>query len=87
MASVNRIGFLALALAFAWHGASSAALVEVGDLNIIDDPGNPSDGLRYLDMTYSDGLTLADALANAQATYPNARAATPAAFLYKWVCG
>ncbi|MEQ9406889.1 MAG: hypothetical protein RIK87_04150 [Fuerstiella sp.] len=55
----------------------SAGIIQVGDLNIIDDPGNPSNGLRYLDMSFSDGLTLADALANAQATYPNARLATP----------
>jgi hypothetical protein len=53
-----------------------AAVVEVGDLNIIDDSSNPSDGLRYLDLSFSDGLTLADALANAQSTYSNARLAT-----------
>jgi len=54
-----------------------ASIDEVGDLNIINDMTNPSDGLRYLDMTFSDGLTLADALANAQATYADARLATP----------
>jgi len=53
-----------------------AAVVEVGDLNIIDDSSYPSDGLRYLDLSFSDGLTLADALANAQLTYSNARLAT-----------
>jgi len=60
--------------------SASATVIEVGDLNIINDSGNPSDGLRFLDMTYSDGLTLADALSAAQATYPNARLATPSEF-------
>jgi len=54
-----------------------ASIDEVGDLNIINDITNPSNGLRYLDMTFSDGLTLAGALANAQATYADARLATP----------
>jgi hypothetical protein len=57
--------------------SARATIIEVGDLNIIDDAGNSSDGLRFLDMTYSDGLTMAAALTNAQATYPNARLATP----------
>ena len=56
------------------------AIVQIGELNVIDDPGNASDGLRYLDMTFSDGLGLAGALANAQASYPDARVATPAEF-------
>ena len=56
---------------------SHAGIIEVLDLNIIDDAGNASDGLRFLDMTYSDGLTQAVALSNAQATYSNARLATP----------
>ena len=59
---------------------AQAAVVEVGDLNIINDAGNASDGLRYLDMTYSDGLTLAGALTNAQATYANVRVATASEF-------
>ena len=54
-----------------------AATIEMGDLNIIDDAGNPSDGLRFLDLSFSEGRTLADALTNAQATYGNARLATP----------
>ena len=70
-------GILALILCLLVQGMTTAAIVESGDLNIIDDPGNPSHGLRYLDMTYSDGKTLADALAAAQAVYPNARKATP----------
>jgi len=59
---------------------AQTAVVEVGDLNIINDAGNPSDGLRYLDMSYSDGLSQAAALANAQATYANARIATASEF-------
>lgn len=58
--------------------SANAAVIEVGDLNIINDAGNASDGLRFLDMTYSVGLTQADALANAQATYADARIATSA---------
>jgi len=58
--------------------ATFGEVIEDGDLNIIiDEPGNASNGLRYLDMTYSDGLGLTAALANAQATYSNARLATP----------
>lgn len=59
---------------------AAADIMEVGDLNIIDQAGNASDGLRYLDMSYSDGLTMADALANARATYANARLATASEF-------
>ena len=67
-----------VALLVVLPGASFGGLVtEVGDLNIIDDDGNPSNGLRYLDLTFSKGRTLASALANAQATYSNARLATP----------
>jgi hypothetical protein len=69
------VAIIAFSVSFA--GASEATVIEVGDLNIIDDPGNPSDGLRFLDMTYSDGLTLAAALTNAQASYPDARLASP----------
>lgn len=71
-------GLLAILVFTGWAGTASAAVVEVGDLNIINMVGNPSDGLAYLDMTYSDGLSQADALINAQAAYPNARLATPA---------
>lgn len=53
-------------------------IMEVGDLNIIDDVGNASDGLRFLDMSYSVGRTQADALANARVIYSNARLATVA---------
>ena len=65
-----------VALLVVLPGASSGGVITSGDLNIIDDAGNPSDGLRYLDLTYSKGRTLASALANAQATYSNARLAT-----------
>ncbi len=55
--------------------SANAAVVEVGDLNIINDGGNASDGLRFLDLTYSVGLARDAALINAQATYANARLA------------
>lgn len=50
--------------------------MEVGDLNVIDQVGNASNGLRYLDSSFSAGMSQAAALANAQATYSNARLAT-----------
>jgi hypothetical protein len=53
------------------------SIIEIGDLNIINSPENPSNGLRFLDMSYGGGLTLEDALLNARATYPNTRLATP----------
>ena len=71
--------FACLMFVFVFN-AASADIIEIGDLNIIDDPGNPSDGLRYLDMTFSNGLSLADALTNAQMTYSNARVATASEF-------
>ena len=76
----RRICFLVFTIAFASQGGATAGIIQVGDLNIIDQAGNPSDGLRYLEMTYSDGLTEATALANAQATYSNSRLATPSEF-------
>ncbi len=57
-------------------GVTDATVIQVNDLNIIDDPGNPSDGLRYLDITYSHNRTLAQALTAATAVYSNARLAT-----------
>ena len=67
-----------VALLVVLPGASFGGLItQVGTLNIIVDAGNPSNGLRYLDLDFSTGLTLAGALANAQATYSNARLATP----------
>lgn len=66
-----------VAFMFGLVGVTQGALIEIADLNIIDDPGNPSDGLRFLDMSYSDGLSLTDALSGARAVYPNARLATP----------
>lgn len=66
-----------IAIVLVSPGTTSGGMIdEVGDLNIINDAGNSSDGLRYLDLTYSDGMTKASALANAQATYSNARLAT-----------
>ena len=68
--------FVALLVCFESRGG----IVEVGDLNVIVDPGNPSNGLRFLDMSFSDGLILSAALENAQAAYPNARLASPSEF-------
>lgn len=77
----TRVKFLAIAVGLCFLlGVAIGDLVESGDLNIIDDPGNPSDGLRFLDMTFSDELSLADALTNAQATYLNARLAVASEF-------
>lgn len=67
---------VAISVTACWHPVN-AAIIEIGDLNVISDAGNPSNGLAYLDMSYSDGLSQADALANAQTTYSNARLATP----------
>ena len=58
------------------HGVSYGSIETVGDLNIINDASNPSDGLRYLDMSFSNELTLSAALVSAQGTYANARLAT-----------
>jgi len=57
-----------------------AAVVESGDLNIINQLGNASDGLAYLDTSFSVGLTASAALTNAQATYADARLATASEF-------
>lgn len=58
-----------------------AVIVEDGDLNIINDPTNPSNGLRYVDSSLSVGFfNVNDALANVRLTYPNARFATPSEF-------
>ena len=58
--------------------SSSASVIDAGDLTIIDQAGNASDGLRYLDLSYGRGLSLTDALTAAQAVYANARIATAA---------
>lgn len=49
-------------------------------LNTINDPGNPSDGLRYVDLSYSVNRTLGDAISNANTllSLTNVRQATPA---------
>ncbi len=57
-----------------------AEINEEGDLNIISQAGNPSDGLGYLDLTYSFGRTQSEALAAARANYPSARMAKPSEF-------
>jgi hypothetical protein len=60
--------------------AHAVIVEESGGLNRIEDASNPSNGLRYLDMTFSDGLSLADALSNARSSYANARLATASEF-------
>jgi len=72
-------GVLGLCLVFVLASSpAGAAVIEDGDLNIISQVGNASDGLRFLDMTYSDGLSESAAVLNAQGTYSNARLATQA---------
>jgi hypothetical protein len=70
----------ALSLLLGLTHNANATVIEMGDLNIISQFGNASDGLRYLDMSYSDGLTETAALANAQVTYANARLAIATEF-------
>lgn len=65
-------------LALLFPAISSATVVEDGTINRIDDVTNPSHGLAFFDMSYSDGLSLADSLAAAQAVHADARLATPA---------
>ena len=65
-----------IAFTITFSGVARATLIEIGDLNFISDPGNASDGLAFLDMTFSTGMTQAAALANAQLTYADARLAT-----------
>ena len=64
------VGVLSTVLIVLAATASNARadIIESGDLNIIRMTGNASDGLAYLDLTFSDGRTKSDALANARAT-------------------
>lgn len=71
--TIALIAVLSLPVAAPLQGA----VIQVGDLTVIDDAGNASDGLRFLNMSYSLALTEAAALANAQLTYADARLATP----------
>lgn len=72
---------LTVLIVFASFSATlHADIIEEGHLNIIYDPGNNSDGLAYLDLSYSMGMTRSEALANARTDYPNARLATPNEF-------
>jgi len=78
---VKRILLSALCVfVISFSSATHATIIESGDLNFISDVGNPSDGLAFLDMTFSTGMTSAAALANAQLTYADARLATPDEF-------
>lgn len=74
-----RIGTIAVLTLAANVGVSQGSIVKVDHVLTIDLPG-PFDGLRFLDMSYSDGLSYADALANAVLDFPNARLATPDEF-------
>ncbi len=49
-------------------------------LNTIDQAGNASDGLSYLDVTFSVGLTIDQALTDARDIYADARLATAMEF-------
>lgn len=75
-----KLFLILLAIVLEPTATSFGALVtgDGGDLTIIDDAGNPSNGLRFLDMSFSVGLTSLAAITNAQLTYSNARLATPA---------
>ena len=56
-------------------GMASSTIIQEGDLNIIEDDGNPSDGLRFLDMSFSDGKTKEAALVDARIAFSDARLA------------
>ncbi len=70
----------AATLTIIFSDPARAAIVEIGDLNFISHFGNASDGLAFLDMSFSVGFDQADALANARLTYLDARLATPDEF-------
>lgn len=57
-----------------------ADILQVGDLNIIQQSGNPSDGLRYLDLSLTVGKDFSQAEDSATAAYTNARPATSSEF-------
>jgi hypothetical protein len=61
---------------FAYMPLAQAAVEELGDLNIINDAGNPSNGLGFLDLSSTLNLSREEALAHAQTIYPSARLAT-----------
>lgn len=93
MQFVRLSSIFTIVIAIMFPAVSVGSIVEVGGLNIINDPTNPSHGLRYLDMSFSTddnidfpnaariGLTEGDALLKAKMTYPNARLATPDEFV------
>lgn len=58
----------------------SADIVEYGGLNIIRDQNNASNGLAFLDTSYSLDMTREEAFANAQMSFSDARFATPTEF-------
>ncbi|MGK0190374.1 MAG: hypothetical protein ACI9R3_006200 [Verrucomicrobiales bacterium] len=67
-------GLMSGPLLLAAAGTScEATLLDFGNYSTIDDPN----GLRYLDMSFSNGLTSDAAVENARLAFPNARLATP----------
>jgi hypothetical protein len=68
------------ALALTFSGVARAAVIEINDLNFVMGTGTASDGLAFLDMSFSVGMSQVDALANARMTYADARLATAAEF-------
>jgi hypothetical protein len=68
------------ALAITFSGVARAAISQSNDLNFISGTGTASDGLAFLDMSFSVGLSEVEALANARLTYVDARLATAAEF-------
>jgi hypothetical protein len=68
------------ALAITFSGVARAAITENGELNFITGTATASEGLAFLDMSFSVGLNLDDALVNARMTYADARLATASEF-------
>lgn len=72
-----RILIVTTSLLFCTNAYAGLTLLSGGRI-LIDQAGNPSNGLAFLHTSFSVGMTSADALANAQMTYPSAMLATPA---------
>jgi len=73
----TRILIIIIALfLFSFAPSSRAGIIETGIYNVIDQVGNPSNGLSFLDISFSVGLSREVALANARLLDPLARLAT-----------
>lgn len=68
---------VAVTLLICTNANAGLTLVSGGRI-LIDDVSNPSNGMAFLQTSFSVGMTSAAALANAQMTYPSATLATPA---------